>query len=318
MSELKKSAPAVMILSTDARDYEPLMAELSDAGTEILTAESPGEAIEASTAASVMLGQPDLAAAVIDDMPSVRWVQSSWAGITPLLNVDRKDFLLTGIKGLFGPQMAEYVFAYLLGHTARVADRAAYQARHHWFEGDSGTLRGKTIGIMGTGSIGAHIAGVAGAFGMHVLGFSQTGAAVIGFDRVFAGRHLHDFLAEADYVVGVLPDTPATRHLLDRKAFKSMKDHSWLINIGRGNLLIEEDLCDALEAGDLAGAVLDVFESEPLPQNSRLWETAGVVVTGHVAAQSLPTDIAPIFIDNYRRYTAGLPLKFVIDFNRGY
>jgi phosphoglycerate dehydrogenase-like enzyme len=318
VSDLQKTPPAVLILSTDAREYEPLMEGLSRSGTTIVSARSLEEALEVSSRHSVVLGQPDLVAAVIDGMPAVRWVQSSWAGITPLLNVARDDFVLTGIKDLFGPQMAEYVFAYLLGQEVGVMDRAVFQARRSWFEGDSGGLHGKTIGILGSGSIGAHIARVAGAFGMRVLGYSQRGAAVDGFDRLFTGRYLREFLSESDYVVGVLPDTPATQHLLDRDAFIAMKTQAWLINVGRGNLVNEEDLCDALEAGEIAGAILDVFEQEPLPQTSRLWDTRGVVITGHVAAQSKPCDIASIFVENYRRYTAGLPLKYVIDFSRGY
>ena len=171
---------------------------------------------------------------------------------------------------------------------------------------------------MGTGSIGSDIAGMAKAFGMRITGFSRSGASVEGFERVFAGNQLDDFLAEPDYLVCVLPNTPGTRHLLDAGAFRAMKSGCYLVNVGRGALIDEEALADALFKGELSGAVLDVFQDEPLPQESPLWNAPGLIVTAHVAAKSWPQDIARIFMENYRRYVAGKPLKYQIDFERGY
>ncbi|MBT8048095.1 MAG: D-2-hydroxyacid dehydrogenase [Xanthomonadales bacterium] len=312
------SRPSVLVLSPDAEAYFPVLETLVSEGVELAAATSPHAARKVYSGQPVILGQPDLVAEVLADMPEVAWVQSSWAGVTPLLDAGRSDYQLTGVKDTFGPQMTEYVLAYLLAHELKLFERLGRQANRSWWAQPSGTLKGKTIGIMGTGSIGSHIARLVGLFGARIIGFSLSGAPVEGFDRVFAGDRLADFLADPDYIVCVLPDTPGTRHLLDAEAFKLMKSHALLVNIGRGTVVDEAALVQALEAGELAGAVLDVFQQEPLPPDSPLWHSPGAILTGHVAARSLPQDIAGIFIENYRRYCAGERLRYRIDFDRGY
>jgi phosphoglycerate dehydrogenase-like enzyme len=238
--------------------------------------------------------------------------------VNPLLELGISNYVLTGVKDTFGPQMAEYVFAYLLANELKIFERLGQQADRTWWEQPSGSLWGKTLGIMGTGSIGRFIAQTARTFGMRITGFSRGGAPVEGFKKVFARNQLADFLAEPDYLVCVLPDTPATRHLLDASAFHAMKNHCCLINVGRGNVIDENALVQALVEGELSAAVLDVFQSEPLPEDSPLWNVPGLTVTAHIAAASVPRDIARIFRENYWRYVAGEPLKYRIDFERGY
>lgn len=310
--------PSVLILATDAEEYPPLLEGLSRAGTRLSTATSLEEAHAAWAGQTVVLGQPDLVAAALDAMPGLRWVQSTWAGVEPLLCQERCDFRLTGVKGVFGPLMAEYVFAHLLAHETKLAQRHRHQSQRDWWTEPSGTLAGKTLGIMGTGSIGRHIARTGRDFGMRVLGFSRSGAAVEGFERVFGGEELFDFLAEPDHLVGVLPGTPATEGLLDASAFSSMRPHCCVVNVGRGSLIDEAALLAALSAGKLGGAVLDVFRREPLPADSPLWRAPGVTVTAHVAANSWPSDIARLFEANYNLYLAGSKLNYEIDFEKGY
>jgi phosphoglycerate dehydrogenase-like enzyme len=310
--------PAVLILTPDARDYLPLLEDLARDSITLTTAETAGDAREKYTGQSVILGQPDLVAEVLGEMPGVRWVQSNWAGVTPLLDLGRSDYVLTGVKDTFGPQMAEYALGYLLANELKIFERLGRQANRNWWEEPSGSLQGKTLGIMGTGSIGSYIARMAQPFGMRITGFSRGGAAVEGFERVYAGNQLDDFLAEPDYLVCVMPDTPGTRHLLDSNAFRAMKNGCYLVNVGRGVLIDEAALAEALIEGELAGAVLDVFQTEPLPRESPLWNAPGLIVTGHVAAKSWPEDIARIFAENYRRYVEGKPLKYQIDFECGY
>jgi phosphoglycerate dehydrogenase-like enzyme len=155
-------------------------------------------------------------------------------------------------------------------------------------------------------------------FGARVTGFSRKGRAADGFERVYSGDGLGDFLSELDYLVGILPDTPETTNLLDAGAFRRLQSRCRLVNVGRGNLVDEHALADALHSGELAGAVLDVFKREPLPGDSPLWNAPGLIVTGHVAARSLPWDVARIFRENYRRYLGGLALEYRIDFEQGY
>ena len=310
--------PAVLILAPDAEEYPPLLSGLLREGATLTTATNPWEARAAWAGQPVVLGQPDLVAAALDAMAGLRWVQSTWAGVEPLLRQERRDFLLTGVKGVFGPLMAEYVFAQILARETKLVRRRQRQERCDWWTAPSGTLAGRTLGIMGTGSIGRHIARTGLAFGMRVLGFSRSGAAVEGFERVFSGDDLHAFLAEPDYLVSILPDTPATRGLLDAPAFGAMQPHCCVVNVGRGSLIDEAALLAALSAGKLGGAVLDVFGQEPLPEDSPLWQAPGVTVTAHVAASSLPADIARIFEANYNRYLAGTKLRYGIDFEKGY
>ena len=312
------SRPAVLVLSDDAQEYLPLLAGLERQGTELTAAASAPAARSAWSGQPVVLGQPDLVAEVLGEMPVVRWVQSTWAGVTPLLALERRDFLLTGIKDTFGPQMAEYVLGHLLARELRVPERSERQRRHQWWPETSGSLQGKTLGIMGTGSIGRCVARMAAHFGLRVIGYSRSGVMQEGFEQVFPAEQLDAFLALPDYLVCVLPDTPDTRHLLNEKTLRRLRRHCCLVNVGRGNAIDEAALAAALQRGDIAGAVLDVFQSEPLPGTSPLWDAPGLVVTAHVAAKSHPPDIARIFIENYNRFIAGEPLNYSIDFARGY
>jgi len=310
--------PDVLILAPDAREYLPFLEDLAGGSVAFASAETAADARETYSGQTVILGQPDLIAEALSKMSDVRWVQSSWAGVKPLLDLGRSDYVLTGVKDTFGSQMVEYVLGYLLANELKLFERLGQQANRRWWDESSGTLKGKTLGIMGTGSIGSDIARMAKAFGMSITGFSRSGASVEGFERIFAGNQLNEFLAGLDYLVCVLPDTPGTRHLLDASAFHAMKNDCCLVNVGRGALIDEGALAQALVKGELSGAVLDVFQDEPLPKESPLWNAPGLIVTGHVAAKSQPEDIAQIFRKNYRRYVEGEPLKYRIDFEKGY
>ncbi len=257
-------------------------------------------------------------AEILPELPAVQWVQSSWAGVTPLIEAKRRDYVLTGIRDAFGPQMAEYVIGYLLAHELRVLERKQRQQKHEWFKGFSGNLHGKRLGIMGTGSIGRYIAMKANFMDMQVLGLSRSGKPVPVFRQVMKANRLHEFLDGLDYLVSILPDTPETDGLLDRAALDKLPRHACVINIGRSNVIDDEALIDALKNNELASATLDVFDEEPIPQDSPLWDTPNLNITAHIAAVSLPSLIVPIFVDNYRRYVDEQPLRYVVDFDAGY
>jgi phosphoglycerate dehydrogenase-like enzyme len=310
--------PDVLIAVHDAAAYVPLLEELLGGGTRLSIATAASEVLKAYDGQPVVLGEPDLLAEVLDDMPAVEWVQSSWAGVTPLLKSHRKGFQLTGIKNAFGSQMSEYVFAYLLAREVKILERLGRQSKKDWWDEPSGSLQGKTLGVMGTGSIGSAIASRAVALGMKVLGFSRTGTPAKAFEHVYASQELVAFLPQPDYLVAVLPDTVETRGLLGSEAFALMKNSCYLVNVGRGSLIDEQALISALYADELAGAVLDVFQSEPLAEDSALWHAPNLLVTGHIAAISRPRDIAEIFSENYRRFCNGEPLNYLVDFDRGY
>ena len=276
------------------------------------------EALAAYSGEKVLFGNPQDIAALLPRMPTVEWVQSSWAGVKPLIDAPARDYTLTGVKGVFGSQMSEYVLGYLLAHELNVVGRLEQQRRRNWYREHSGTLAGKSIGIMGTGSIGAHIAATAAAFNLNTLGLSRSGHAVDGFDAVWSPAGLDAFLARSHYLVSTLPATPETDRMLNADALARLPEGAVFVNVGRSNVVDHEALVDALTGGRLAAAVLDVFEEEPLPGDSPLWNAPNLSITAHIAAISHPLLIVPVFIENYRRFVAGEPLKYVVDFDAGY
>jgi phosphoglycerate dehydrogenase-like enzyme len=267
---------------------------------------------------SIIFGSPGMIAEILPQMPSVEWVQSSWAGVTPLMALKRRDYVLTGIKDVFGSQMSEYVLGYLLAHELKILRREREQQQHNWFREPSGTLDGKHLGIMGTGSIGQHIARTAKQFGVNVSGLSRSGNPVSGFDNLFPVNQLHEFLEGLDYLVTTLPQTAETDNLLDADALAQLPAHAYFINVGRGNVVDDHALVDALCNSRIAGAALDVFDEEPIPQDSQLWDTPNLSVTAHISALSHPVLIVPVFVENFRRYIEGQPLHHIIDFATGY
>lgn len=310
--------PEVLIIAKDADALALEVDRLSEDAIPRRVCNSGEQALEAYRGQRVLFGEPDLIAGQMAKMPAVEWVQSTWAGVTPLFDSGRSDFVLTGVKGVFGQQMSEYVLGYILAHELRIFERAAEQARHRWSAENSGTLRGKTIGIMGTGSIGAHIASVLQDFNTEVRGLNRRGAAVMGFDRVLPVARLHEFLHDLDYVISVLPATESTGRLLNAAALAQLPRHACLINVGRSNVLDIGALTSALYGGALAGAIIDVFETEPLPPDDPLWTVPNLKITAHVAAHSDASQMAAIFVRNYGHFTHSEPMEFVVDFVAGY
>lgn len=308
----------VLVLAPNADEYLPLLSELPVKRAAVSACKTVKTALSSASGQRVILGQPDLVAEFLSVRPEVLWVQSTWAGVAPLLALGRNDFLLTGIRDTFGQQISEYVLCYLLAHELRLLERLGRQANRNWWSEPGGTLAGKTMGVLGTGSIGRHIAAMVAPFGVRVLGLNRSGQAAAGFEKVFPTEQLTEFVSEADYLVCTLPETPATTGLLDARAFAAARRGSYLVNVGRGSTIDEKALIDALSVGRLGGAVLDVFSEEPLPADSPLWNAPETLVTAHVAAKSRPADIAKIFVENYRRLVAGKTLNYLVDFDLGY
>jgi phosphoglycerate dehydrogenase-like enzyme len=310
--------PACLIVASDAEKLAEEIARRSDTPIPVTSCPSAASALREYTDETVVFGDPTMIGAVLQDLPTVDWVQSSWAGIAPLMRHPRRDYVLTGIKDVFGPQMSEFVLGYLLAHELRILTRNAAQQQRNWLKNSSGMLQGKRLGIMGTGSIARHIANTAATFGLTCVGLSRSGAASPSFEHVWPVAQLHPFLEQCDYLVSTLPQTPETDRLLDGAALGHLPPHAYFVNVGRSNVVDDTALIDALQHGRLAGAALDVFDQEPVARDSPLWDTTGLSMTAHVAAISHPQLIAPVFVDNYRRYTKKQPLKYVIDFDAGY
>lgn len=307
-----------LIVSSLANQYVQMLAEFEDLDAMFTAVSTSEEALREYRDQEIVFGDPDLVAPILSKMPGINWVQSTWAGILPFISSDRRDYLLTGIKGVFGSQMSEYVMGYLLSHELRIAEREAAQRNRQWFREPSGMLSGKRLGVMGTGSIGQHIAQTGASFGMAVSGLSRSGTAQAGFERVMPISELNAFLGSVDYLVSALPQTPDTDHLLNRKTLALLAPGSVFINVGRSNVVEDAALIAALERGDLAAAILDVFEEEPLPDDNPLWTTRNLRVTAHISAVSRPSLVVPIFVENLQRFREQKPLKYVVDFEVGY
>ena len=274
---------------------------------------------DADASCDIVFGEPSLVAPALPRLAGVTWVQSTWAGVEPLLDPAlRRDYVLTNARGVFGGLMSEYVVGYMLAHERRIFEKHAAQREHRWDPTPPGTLRGRTMGLLGVGSIGAAIAKTAKQFGMRVKGYTRASESSPHVDEYFHRDAREAFARDVDYLVAVMPNTPATRHLVDASLLAALPPRAVVINPGRGSSVDEAALAEALRANRIAGAVLDVFEREPLPPDHVFWTLPTVIITSHTAALSLPADIAPIFVDNYRRLLAGAPLNYVVDFNAGY
>jgi phosphoglycerate dehydrogenase-like enzyme len=312
----------LLILSRLARDYADLVeaARLPDLAITAMT-EAAGPPANAASF-DLAFGDPKLLRQMMPALTGVSWIQSTWAGVEPLLDPAlRRDYILTNARGVFGAQMSEYVFAYLLAHERKIFEKQASQAAGRWDPAPPTRLRGKQLGLLGVGTIGAALARTAKHFGMRVKGYTRASEDSTDVDRYFHGALTAvgaAFASELDYLVSVMPDTAATRHVIDEALLRALPPRAVFVNPGRGGVVDEAALAEALQEGRLAGAVLDVFETEPLPADHVFWRLPNVRITSHTAALSAPPDIAPLFIDNYRRLLRGEPLQYRVDFERGY
>lgn len=309
----------VLILTKNAARYAELLTAAALPDLTMIPAIDLAAAAPVVADCQIILGAPGLIQSVLPLAEQLQWVQSTWAGVEVLLRPElRHDYLLTNVRGIFGPLMAEYVFSYLLLHERGVLARYQAQQRQHWDTTLPGTMRGKTIGILGVGSIGAFIAQTAKQFGLRTFGYTRSSRDCEAIDQYFHGDELLQLAAEVDYLVCTLPTTAESHHLINAAVLDVMKPSAVLINVGRGSAVDEEALLAALQQHKLALAVLDVVEQEPLPAGHPLWRAPNLLLTGHTAAPSFPEDIAPIFIENYYRFVAQRPLLYTVDFARGY
>jgi phosphoglycerate dehydrogenase-like enzyme len=307
----------LLILSRHAPDYHRLIEAARLPGIEITAVTDPPALPSAEF--DVALGEPSLIRQVLTRLPALRWVQATWAGVEPLLDPSlRRDYVLTNARGVFGARMSEYVFGYMLAHERRMFEKYAAQQEGRWDPAHPGTLRGKQIGLLGVGTIGAALASTAKHFGMRVKGFTRASEESADVDAYFHGDDRLAFAEDLDYLVAIVPDTSGTRNLVDAPLLAALPPRAVFINPGRGSVVDEAALAEALRQERLAAAVLDVFVEEPLPAGHAFWHTPNTIITSHTAALSVPADIAPVFIENYPRFVAGETLRHRVDFEAGY
>ena len=309
--------PSIFITSPDSEEYSVLIKEKLGPHTEISVASTPEETRVGYGQQSIILGRPDYASEVIHSA-SVRWVQSTWAGVTPLIKMPNTSYALTSVKGIFGPQMSEYVIGHILAHELKIEERQDFQRNRKWRPLISGQMSQKTAGIMGTGSIGSAVAESMNKLGVKTIGFNNSGQRTPHFSKVFSQSSFVKFLEQIDYLIGILPDLPSTTDLINTATLKRMKKTALIINVGRGNLIDENALSEALISNNLAGAVLDVTKQEPLDTGDRLWGVPNLKLTAHTAAESRPKDIVGLFLKNLDHFIKGETLEGLVDFEKGY
>jgi phosphoglycerate dehydrogenase-like enzyme len=257
--------------------------------------------------------------------PHLRWVQLTSAGADRLLSSGfiNEGITVTTVSGLHATPIGEYVLGVMLMWAKGAPKFMRAQLRREWVRYLPQELQGKTIGIVGMGNIGAEVARLSKAFGCRIIATRRSGQPRDGddhADELMPQAELPRLLRESDYVVLCVPLTPETRGIIGERELHMMKDSAVLVNIARGAVVVEADLVQALRDGTIAGAALDVFEQEPLPEESPLWDMENVIMSPHISGgtEIYNQRAVDIFADNLRRYRAGDPLRNVVDPSRGY
>lgn len=285
--------------------------------------------------AEILISEPAVVAALAKhdetSLSSLKWCQSTYAGVDPLFNAGLSlplSWKLTRFAGCFGPPIAEWCLARIIEHERSFAATARDQGRKSWAGSREQVtnyryLSSLTLSVLGCGDIGMNIAKVAKAFGMKTVGYARTPrqASDIGVDEYTTD--LAHALQAGDYIVSVLPSTPETRRLLsDNALYASSKAGGGkcavFINVGRGDVIDEDSLINALDNRHISAAILDVFDTEPLPKESKLWDRHGIIVSPHVSGLTQASDVPKVFLSNYERYINGEDLQYIVDWDKGY
>ena len=283
-------------------------------------ADAPAAAQLAETEAMLAWGAPP---GLLPRMPKLRWVQALTAGVEGWLALPDlpAGVTLTCARGTHRESMPENILGALFHLAKPYAVIAEDQKRRRWTRRVPEPLNGKTLGVLGLGAIGQEVARLAGALGMRVVGTRRGGAPLPGSAaEVLPPERTAEVLARSDFVLLLLPATPETEGFMDARRLGQMKPGAWLLNFGRGQLVADEDLVRAVRDRVIAGAVLDVFRREPLPEDHPFWTTENIVVLPHIGGLHPRRDeiVARLFADNLAHFLNGRPLKEVVDRAAGY
>ena len=310
----------IAIQGAAGADDVPGIDRLADQA-ELRFAATVDELRQALVGADIMLGW-DFSAGGLDqawdEAGDLRWVHWAGAGVDAMMfpELAASDVVLTNSRGVFDLAMAEYVLGFVLNFAKRFPESQSLQSARTWRHRLTQRVAGATALVVGTGSIGREIARLLGANGMVVSGVARSArAGDDDFVTIHGSSDLDSALAAAEYVVAVPPLTAATVGMFGAAQFKAMKPTARFINMGRGQLVDEAALIAALEAGDIAGAALDVFETEPLPEASPLWALPNVIVSPHMSGdyEGHGEDVVGLFVANFERYKAGQPMANIVD-----
>jgi len=244
--------------------------------------------------------------------PDLRWIQLSSAGFEHLdSSILKSHVKITNSSGIHGIAMAEHILMIMLMFLRKGPEMLTWKNHRQWNPFIPLELRGRTIGIIGLGHIGLEVANMARAVGMRILAtdilFPSLTKGAAGIESISPPHLMHEVLSKSDFIIITVPQTKKTEGLIGEKELRSMKKSAYVINVSRGPIVDEKALVKALEEGWIAGAGLDVFHTEPLPSDHRLWDLPNVILTPHVAGVSDQHDkrLTDLFCDNIMRYLNG-------------
>jgi glyoxylate/hydroxypyruvate reductase len=257
--------------------------------------------------------------------PRLRWVQTTSSGIGPRvvrLGLANTPLVITNAAGIHAQPLAEFVILASLHFARDMPLLKEWKDERHWERFCGRELSGSRMTLLGMGRVGSRIAELSAALGMQVTGHRRTPGheAPPHVRRVVDADGLDAVLPETDILVIAVPDTPETRHLIDRRRLQLLPASAVIVNVGRGSIVDEAALIEMLRSGRLRGAALDVFEEEPLPADNPLWAMPNVIVSPHSASTVVQENdrLVELFVDNLHRYLDGRPLVNVFDAGRGY
>jgi len=290
----------------------PALVDAVVAGGGTVTAPAEAEALVWAEPAA-----PELLPGVMEDGPGIGWVQLPYAGIENLTDLLDRDHLWTCGKGVYAEPVAEHVLMLAL---AGLRGMGSYARARSWLPPEGRNLLGGRVTVLGGGGITESLVRLLGPWDCHVTVLRRHPEPMEGVDRVVGPESLHDALRDADVVVVALALTLETTGIIDASALDAMASHAWLINVGRGGHVVTDDLVEALTAGAIGGAALDVTDPEPLPEGHPLWDMENCIVTPHVGntpEMGLKL-LARRVTENVRRYVAGEELLGPVDVDLGY
>ena len=274
--------------------------------------------------ADIIIGNidPDL----LEYAEHLEWLQLNSAGADAYVKrgVLPENVMLTNATGAYGPGVAEHMLAVLFSLQKKLHLYRDNQNQCEWYdEGEVTSLRGGCALIVGLGDIGLYFARLLRNFGYRIIGIKRRpGQVPQGVDELYTMDHLDELLPEADVVFSILPETKVTKNLFNARRFREMKNSAIFLNAGRGSAVNTEDLCQALIAGEIYGAGLDVTDPEPLPSQHKLWNMQNAVITPHISGDfhhpATLYRIVDIVAGNLKRYCAGEPLINIVDRETGY